>query len=110
MEVMEMPLGFQAQVDMGQKSMKDSNGNWCNSRSRGEQNWLSHNVDMRDMTAFAVAQFAPLPSSLRSVGRGQTGGNRHGRDTFGIHQDLCHNGKSFGSCCISGSKCVYFLS
>jgi hypothetical protein len=56
---------------------------------------------MKDIFAH---QFAPLPSSLRSVGLGQIGESKTGIDTSDNHQNLCHNDKSFETDCISDMK------
>ena len=50
----------------------------------------------------AAHQFAPLHPSLRSVCQVQTGGYNIGIDTFDSLNYLCHNDKSFESCCILG--------
>jgi len=58
-------------------------------------------VDTLDMTAGAVAQFAPLEPSGSRV---QTDDSSSGTDTFDIHQYLCRNDKSFDCCCTLDTK------
>jgi len=58
-------------------------------------------VDTLDKIAVAVAQFATLePSGSRA----KIDDSSSGTDTFGIHQDLCRNDKSFDCCCTLDMK------
>jgi hypothetical protein len=79
-----------------------NNGSLCSNHNRGEQSWLYHIEGKRDRIVGAAHQFAPLHPSLRSICRVQTGGYSIGIDTFDNQNYLCHNDKSFESCCILG--------
>lgn len=84
-----------------------SSDSWCNAHSRGAGNWPCRRPGRMDALAgqvVAADQFAPLPSSLRSGGRGQTGDCTPGKDTSDSRQGLCRNDKSYDCCCISGSE------
>jgi hypothetical protein len=69
--------------------------------NRDEEMWTFHSEDKKDMTALAVARFAPLPLSLRSFGRGQTDASSSGIDIFENQNYLCRSDKTDDCCCTS---------
>ena len=76
-------------------------GNSGNARNGDEETLTFHSVGTLDMTAGAVAQFAPLEPSGSRV---QIDDSSFGTDIFDNHQGLCRNDKSFDCCCTLDMK------